>query len=220
MTTAEQPAGAASRGREHTRERLIDAAFDVFAEVGVGAASVEAIAERAGFTRGAFYSNFDSKVELFFAIADTKYAQAAAGLQAGVDPIFAAALPPGHPITAEVVEQIVTGVLRLTVTDMRWALFESEFEALALRDPEIARRFAGHSQRVAEDLAALLDGALTRIGVRFRVQAEQATRMLMTIFRSAVTTHLLAGGGPEIPPDRLADVTALALLLTERMPER
>src|ERR671911_502604 len=54
-----------SRRREATRQKLLDAAAQVFAEVGLDAASVETICERAGFTRGAFYSNFESKDELF-----------------------------------------------------------------------------------------------------------------------------------------------------------
>jgi AcrR family transcriptional regulator len=44
------------------------AASEVFAESGFDGASVEAICERAGFTRGAFYSNFASKEELFFGL--------------------------------------------------------------------------------------------------------------------------------------------------------
>ena len=48
----------------------MDAAFEVFSEVGIHAASVEMIAERADFTRGAFYSNFDTKEELFLALAE------------------------------------------------------------------------------------------------------------------------------------------------------
>ena len=59
---------AGSRRREQTRARLLDAAHEVFAEVGMDAASVEMICERAGFTRGAFYSNFESKNELFLAL--------------------------------------------------------------------------------------------------------------------------------------------------------
>lgn len=49
-----------------TRQRLLDAGAEVVAERGFHAASVELIAERAGFTRGAFYSNFATKEELFF----------------------------------------------------------------------------------------------------------------------------------------------------------
>src|SRR5690554_525741 len=54
-----------TKRRENTRTRLLDAAAEVFAEFGLEGASVEAICERAGFTRGAFYSNFESKDELF-----------------------------------------------------------------------------------------------------------------------------------------------------------
>ena len=52
-----------SSRRQHTRDRLIDAATGLFAEKSIEGASVEEISERAGFTRGAFYSNFDSKEE-------------------------------------------------------------------------------------------------------------------------------------------------------------
>jgi AcrR family transcriptional regulator len=48
-----------------TRQALLDAAAQVFVERGFLASSVEAITEQAGFTRGAFYSNFGSKEELF-----------------------------------------------------------------------------------------------------------------------------------------------------------
>ncbi len=58
-----------TRRREATRQKLLDAAAQVFAEVGLDAASVEAICERAGFTRGAFYSNFETKDELFLELA-------------------------------------------------------------------------------------------------------------------------------------------------------
>ena len=51
--------------RAQTRQALLDAAREVFVRRGYSAASVEEIAETAGYTRGAFYSNFDSKGELF-----------------------------------------------------------------------------------------------------------------------------------------------------------
>jgi AcrR family transcriptional regulator len=54
--------------RDETRRRLFDAAGRVFESQGIAAASIEAIAEAAGFTRGAFYSNFASKDELVSAM--------------------------------------------------------------------------------------------------------------------------------------------------------
>jgi AcrR family transcriptional regulator len=53
-----------------TRVRLLDAAEEVFAEHGFGATTLERIAERAGYTRGAVYANFASKDDLFLAVLD------------------------------------------------------------------------------------------------------------------------------------------------------
>jgi len=54
-----------AQSQARTREALLEAAARLFTERGLQGASVEAIAERAGYTRGAFYSNFSSKEELF-----------------------------------------------------------------------------------------------------------------------------------------------------------
>ena len=54
-----------------TRDRLIAAAAEVFAEDGVAAARLEDIAARAGFTRGALYWNFSGKQELLHAVLDS-----------------------------------------------------------------------------------------------------------------------------------------------------
>ncbi|MET0675901.1 MAG: TetR/AcrR family transcriptional regulator [Bradyrhizobium sp.] len=56
--------------RDDTRDRLFEAAARVFEEQGIGSASIEAIAAAAGFTRGAFYSNFKSKDELIIAMLE------------------------------------------------------------------------------------------------------------------------------------------------------
>jgi len=54
--------------RDDTCDKLFEAAAQVFEEQGIGGASIEAIAAAAGFTRGAFYSNFKSKDELIIAM--------------------------------------------------------------------------------------------------------------------------------------------------------
>src|SRR5690349_24500651 len=79
----------ATRSRENTRARLLDAAAQVFAEVGLDGASVEAFCDRAGFTRGAFYSNFESKDELFLKLAGSVGEQRVNGVRARVEEIAA-----------------------------------------------------------------------------------------------------------------------------------
>src|SRR5215831_14701002 len=61
--------------RDDTCEKLFEAAARVFEEAGIGGASIEAIAAAAGFTRGAFYSNFKSKDELIIAMLEDHVAQ-------------------------------------------------------------------------------------------------------------------------------------------------
>ena len=63
------------RRRQQTRDVLIAAATEVFAQRGFEGASLEEIAETAGFTRGAIYKNFAGKEELFFAVTDRLNAQ-------------------------------------------------------------------------------------------------------------------------------------------------
>jgi AcrR family transcriptional regulator len=63
LSAPERLTRAESRAR--TRAALLDAGGRVFVRDGFARASVEAIAAEAGYTRGAFYSNFSSKEELF-----------------------------------------------------------------------------------------------------------------------------------------------------------
>jgi AcrR family transcriptional regulator len=63
--------------RDDTRDKLFEAAARVFEQHGIGGASIETIAAAAGFTRGAFYSNFKSKDELIIAMLEDHVEQSA-----------------------------------------------------------------------------------------------------------------------------------------------
>lgn len=65
-----KPRLSREESRRQTRDRLLTAAAQVFAQSGFNGASVEDIAEAAGYSKGAVYSNFDSKEDLFLALID------------------------------------------------------------------------------------------------------------------------------------------------------
>lgn len=67
--------------REETRNRLIAAAIELFAHDGVSATSLHAVAERAGYSRGAFHSNFSDKVDLASAVGAAVIAEASPALE-------------------------------------------------------------------------------------------------------------------------------------------
>lgn len=70
------------QSRDRTRQRLLDAAQSIFLSKGFVAASVEDIAEQAGYTRGAFYSNFSSKSELFLQLLKRDHENVMADMRA------------------------------------------------------------------------------------------------------------------------------------------
>lgn len=73
------------QSRDQTRQRLLDAAQSIFLSKGFVAASVEDIAEQAGYTRGAFYSNFSSKSELFLQLLKRDHENVMADMRAIFD---------------------------------------------------------------------------------------------------------------------------------------
>src|SRR5699024_12302943 len=65
------PESPGTRRKENTRARLVRASLDVFVDEGIDGATVDDLGRAAGFTRGAFYSNFSSKEEVFSALSAT-----------------------------------------------------------------------------------------------------------------------------------------------------
>jgi AcrR family transcriptional regulator len=71
MSSVESPRSRAEK-KQVTRSRLLDAAEKVFASRGFADASLDEIAEIAGLTKGAVYSNFDKKLDLLLAVLDER----------------------------------------------------------------------------------------------------------------------------------------------------
>ncbi|MBG6238800.1 AcrR family transcriptional regulator [Mycetocola sp. CAN_C7] len=209
-----------SARRRKTRDRLIDAAYEVFAETGVHAASVEMITERAGFTRGAFYSNFDTKEELFFALAERENRLRFERLQEGVDAI----LPEFDPtaLTEETLSDLVTQFLVLQGDDRRWCLVQSEFKLLAMRDAAVAASYLAYQNGFLKQLADRIDAALHSVGLRFTVDPLAAVRIIVNVYESAMQEAILEGstagsdaGSVSAPPLARDTLPGLVHALTE-----
>lgn len=141
--TAKATGGRVTRRRARTRADLLDAAFAVFAAKGFGRVSIEEVCEAAGYSRGAFYSNFDSLDELFFALYEQR-----AGLIAEQVAAALASDGPGLDVPAAV--DRVTEALLL---DRDWLLVKTDFLVHAARDPEVARTLLEHRARLRRAIA-------------------------------------------------------------------
>ena len=150
--TVEVPSsGLTSRRREATRQKLLDAAALVFAEEGLDAASVEAICERAGFTRGAFYSNFETKDELFLELAGRV-------ARARVDSVRerVAQLESDGDLRDVTVDalSIVQQVLDVSGDDRLAILLMSEIRIHALRDPQLGAAYLAQNDEMRDERGA------------------------------------------------------------------
>lgn len=159
-TTPSDPAPRrVTKRRAETRRRLLDAALAVFAEEGFGRASVEDVCERAGYTRGAFYSNFSSLDELFLAMWEERSAAFLGALAASLEEAAAER----EPLT---LEEGVDRLMDLVPVDDHWYRVEAEFTAHALRDPLLRGVMAAREAQIAGTLLPFLTAALEHVGRR------------------------------------------------------
>lgn len=216
-TALRDEAPAESARRQKTRSRLLDAAFDIFAEHGVHAASVEMITEAAGFTRGAFYSNFSTKEELFFALMEREKTMRIEQLNAGVAQYLAPQVEDGATLGDDVVIEIVTKVLELQSDDRRWWLVQSEFLLLAMRDQTIAADFLHYQDGFFSELTEIVVDALDTAHRRFTIDPEEAVRVIAELCANAEARALLTGDERKFSERLSASVPAVLLALTERV---
>jgi AcrR family transcriptional regulator len=173
------PQGTTKR-RPITVAALLDAAFELFAEQGYGATSIADIAARAGLTKGAFYSNFDSKDALFLALFDQQWHERATRLRQ--------TLPTG----AALLRALEDGTFLRSAdpeADRRWLLISTEFSLHAIRNPEVARMLVEHEKRGRAALAELIEQALRSIDREPAISLAELTRMVVAV---AEGTHIQA----------------------------
>ncbi len=166
-----------STRRAATRERLIEAAIAVFAEKGVLGASVEEICETAGFTRGAFYSNFEHKHALCEAVLDALCA----------DNMLAAntALAAADALTDADLGSLIPAVIDVFVDSQRgdrtWALAGQELRLYAAREPALAEVYRGFHQRATDTFARIIVEALHRHGYELTTDPAAAIDVLHAV---------------------------------------
>ncbi|MFI0515892.1 TetR/AcrR family transcriptional regulator [Streptomyces sp. WSLK1-5] len=176
-----------TRRRVRTRANLLDAAFAVFAAKGFGRVSIEEVCEAAGYSRGAFYSNFDSLDELFFAL----YQQRADLI---ADQVSGALALDGPGLDVPAAVDRVTEVLLL---DRDWLLVKTDFLVHAARAPEVARTLLEHRARLRRAIADRL--ARTRGHAELPavlVDVEGAAHAVVAAY-DGVTVQLLLDGDVE-----------------------
>jgi AcrR family transcriptional regulator len=208
MTVSRQKKGppVISRHQEKTditRSRFLHAAEKIFARDGFEAAKLEEIAADAGYTRGAFYANFDTKEDLFLALLEREITSRITNLRQHVANYHS----PSDKLSA------LRDFWMDMCLDRRWSLLALEFKLFAVRHPEVKTRLIAMHRRLVssgvEMLQQIMDGlrrtlpaSAHAVGIAFfvlssgltmehmldrTVMSEETVRKLLSTFFDAMT---------------------------------
>ena len=192
--------------REETRELVLAAAAGVFARRGFHATSLDAVAEEAGFSRGAVYYNFADKEELFLELLDRRCAERARDLRelfSDVDQNDVAATSRQAQLAAQHALDAMTG-------DPEWRALYLEFLAHAARDTSFRRRFSRRTAEMRGALEAVVVERTKPVADALGMEPEQLA-IVIDALGIGLWAHHMLHGPRDVPSDLFS--SALALML-------
>jgi AcrR family transcriptional regulator len=172
-----------------TRRRLLDAAAEVFGEKGFRAASLTDVADRAGYTIGAVYSNFASKDELFHALMRERLRIAEEELAGNIGDDQS---DPGTP-TGSTQERIERELDRMAAAEdavpPRWWRLLYEYRAYAATDPAAWAELSAADRRCREIIARHIERFATAVGIVLPISAMETAELSMALTDGLRAAH-------------------------------
>jgi len=202
--SSREPASAASavRRRENTRARLVEAAEDVFAATGLKRVTVDDLVGAAGFTRGAFYSNFSSIEEVFFALFEQQSERMLEVVREVIDSI------PEEEFSLDSVGLILES---LNPIARRWYVIQTEFTLLALRNEEARRVFQEHRQQFESQMVGVIGDVMRLLGRVPSIPLKQLTETAIALYLHSLGQDGLGIG--TLNTDELVNIVLPQLIL-------
>jgi AcrR family transcriptional regulator len=161
-----------AESQARTRQLVLEAAERLFQANGFAATSLEDIAKAAGFSKGAVYSNFAGKTDLFFAIVEQQFAVLTDHLRSVL--AGGADLPAQLAAVAAVYEHYVR-------VETGWARWFPDLAALAGQDPEARHRFAAVVQGMERAIADVIAEQQQSLGLAAALPPEDAAALVVAL---------------------------------------
>jgi AcrR family transcriptional regulator len=153
-----------AQAKERTRGHLLEAAERVFVERGFHAATLDQVAEDAGYTKGAVYSAFESKADLFLAIFAERSRRRAEEFSVLV----------AHARSLEELDRAAVDRAVMTLREEReWSMLLVEFEVHAARNPALCVRLAGIQRELRASMGEAIEVAVAASGEHMVMSGEQ-----------------------------------------------
>jgi AcrR family transcriptional regulator len=170
-----------------TREQVLSAALEVFEEQGYPNSSVEEIAERAGFTRKAVYSNFSGKAELLLEIVERRF-------QAHVDRVEEML---GRGTPEQEATDLAAAFSAYFDAERAWEQLFHEFCAVASRDEEIGARFRKRFRKAKRAITRLMEAEVARLGIELSLPVERLVMGMFALFSGISLEKLIDPAGTD-----------------------
>jgi AcrR family transcriptional regulator len=167
--------------RVQTRARLLKAAGAVFAERGYDRASLDDVAVAAGLTKGAVYSSFHSKEELFYALMRERIRERLELVTKAVE---------RQATVRDITRDAASALAELISSQAEWHLLFIEFWARAVRDPDLRDEFARERRSARELIASLLQEQAAAANVELPAPAEQLAIAVLALANGIAIEHL------------------------------
>ena len=180
-----------SRAEQNDRNRalLLAAALRVFLARGYHAATLEQIADEAGFSKGAVYSRFESKADMFLALLTDRIAARAAENAAAVAEVASSGTIASLIELAWQAERATPG----------WRLLVTEFRAVAARDSSLNRRYAAVHATTVDGIVRVLSAMAERDGISLAVPVRRLAELLLAIETGIALEQLASPDAIDIP---------------------
>lgn len=196
-----------TKRRAETRGRLIDAAIDVFAEKGYGQVTIRDVCTAAGYTRGAFYSQFESLEELLFVIYHQWTTQIAEQVRGAVEA--------GDPVND--LPAIIARIVETLLLEREWLLIKADLLAVAARNPALAQRWSVHRGKLRVTIEELL--AARGAGPHEPIGSASDTAQAIIALYDGLATQLLLENDEGAARARLIQMLNMVLMPTRTTPE-
>ena len=184
------------RRRAMTRQHLLDAAAIVFARNGFHGSTLDEVAATAGFTKGAVYSNFKSKDDLFLELLDDR-----------IDRQFAVVSEVLEGGSHDAAEQFPR-IREIFGSDMFWdedfTTLWLEFVLYARRNPEAQAKLAASVHRSHAQVQELIEHEFATIGVRPSYPTRDLAEISLALFNGLGIDRLV---NPSVVTDQTLDTT-------------
>ncbi|HZK06129.1 MAG TPA: TetR/AcrR family transcriptional regulator [Actinomycetaceae bacterium] len=196
----------ATRSRANTRARLLDAAAEVFVAHGIEGASVDELVAAAGFTRGAFYSNFSSMNEVFQDFFTVVVREILTAVSDAV-----AAMP-----ADEIDIESILGVLdSIPHSDRNTYVLTRELELFALRDEDAAAVYSQYLDTLYEYLDPIVTAALTRLGRRPTLPVRELSHALVALYIDSLSREVHGEDAATVRRSRTSVFKTIVLAASE-----